>query len=50
MINQVDYDVKSRTIDDGDFIIMVTDGVIDSIPSDNKEELLSDFIGVNSNK
>lgn len=45
MVNQVDYDVKSRTIDDGDFIIMVTDGVIDSIPSDNKEELLSDFIG-----
>lgn len=44
MINQVDYEVKSRNIEDGDFIIMVTDGVIDSIPSDNKEELLEDFI------
>ena len=44
MINQVDYEERSRSIGDGDFIIMVTDGVIDSIPSDNKEELLSDFI------
>lgn len=44
MINQVDYEVKSRNIEDEDFIIMVTDGVIDSIPSDNKEELLEDFI------
>lgn len=44
MINQVDYELKSRTLEDGDFIIMVTDGVIDSIPADNKEELLRDFI------
>lgn len=44
MINQVDYEVKSRNIEDGDFIIMVTDGVIDSIPANDKEELLVDFI------
>ena len=44
MVNQIDYEVYSKQLKDGDFIIMVTDGIIDSLPIDEKEELMQDFI------
>ncbi len=44
MINQMDYEVYSEKLIDGDFIIMVTDGVIDSIPYDEKEKTIAEFI------
>lgn len=45
IINQVDYEVYTKKLKDGDFVIMVTDGLIDSIPGDDKEGLMSEFIG-----
>ena len=44
MINQLDYEVYSEKLKDGDYVIMVTDGVIDSIPGDNKEKIMAEFI------
>ncbi len=44
VLNQVDYETVSRQLYDGDFIIMVTDGVIDCIPGDEKERFLEEFI------
>ncbi len=44
ILNQVDYDVITRKLYDGNFVIMVTDGVIDCIPGDEKEEFLEEFI------
>ena len=44
MINQMDYEVNSKKLRDGNFIIMVTDGLIDCIPGEDKEGLMSEFI------
>lgn len=44
MVSQLDYEVHSEKLKDGDFVIMVTDGVIESIPSDKKEETIAEFI------
>lgn len=44
ILNQVDYDVITKNLYDGDFIVMVTDGVIDCIPGDEKEKFLEEFI------
>lgn len=44
MINQMDYEVYSKKLSDGDFVIMVTDGVIECIDGDEKEKTMSDFI------
>lgn len=44
VLNQVDYEAVTRTLHDGDFIIMVTDGVVDCIPGEEKEKFLQEFI------
>jgi stage II sporulation protein E len=44
VINQLDYDVNTKNLYDGDFVIMITDGVIDCIPGDGKEKFLEEFI------
>lgn len=44
IINHMDYEVISRKIYDGDFIVMATDGVIDCIPGEEKEEYMNEFI------
>lgn len=44
IINQMDYEVITRKIYDGDFVIMATDGVIDCIPGEDKEEYMNEFI------
>ncbi len=44
VFNQVDYETVSRRLYDGDYVIMVTDGVIDCIPGDEKEKFLEEFI------
>lgn len=44
ILNQVDYEVITRKLNDGDFLIMVTDGVLDCIPGDEKEKFLEEFI------
>ncbi|WMJ90556.1 stage II sporulation protein E [Anaerocolumna sp. MB42-C2] len=44
ILNQVDYDVVTKKLNDGNFVIMITDGVIDCIPGDEKEKFMADFI------
>ncbi len=41
---KVDYDSTSKKLYDGDMIIMVSDGVIDAIESENKDEELGKII------
>lgn len=44
ILNQVDYDVVTKKLYDGNFVVMVTDGVIDCIPGDEKEKFVEEFI------
>lgn len=44
VIESMEYDSVGDTLIDGDFVIMVTDGVIDCIPYDEKEVYLAEFI------
>lgn len=44
VIEQVDYDVISRRLQEDTYIIMVTDGVIDCIKGAEKEFVLAEYI------
>ncbi len=44
IFSEVDYDSTSKKLYDGDMIIMVSDGVVDAIESDNKDEKLCRII------
>lgn len=44
VFNQVDYEGISKKLHDGDFVIMVTDGVLDCIPDLDKDKYLEDVI------
>jgi len=44
IFNQVDFDGKSKKLYDGDFVVMVTDGVLDCIKGKNKEEFIGQFL------
>lgn len=44
VFNQVDFDGISKKLYDGDYIIMVTDGVLDCIKEYDKESYLEDII------
>lgn len=44
VLNQVDYETVTKKLSNGDFVIMVTDGVVDCIPGDEKEKFLEEFI------
>lgn len=44
VFNHVDFDGITKKLYHGDFIIMVTDGVLDCIQEDNKEKFIEDVI------
>ena len=44
MFNTVDFDGVSKKLYDGDFIVMVTDGVLDCIQGDNKQQEVEHII------
>lgn len=44
MFGNVDYDTVTKKLYEGDIIIMVTDGVLDCITSENKEEAMEQLI------
>jgi len=44
ILHQVDYDSSNKKLYDGDFVIMVSDGVIDALPEQNAEEVLKEII------
>ena len=43
-VEEADIDTSVRKLYSGDVVIMVTDGVLDGIKGENKEELISKFI------
>ena len=44
LVQQIDYETTSRKLYSGDFLIMVTDGVIDALPVGEQEALMCTFI------
>jgi stage II sporulation protein E len=50
VIEQVEYDVISRNLEEDTYIIMVTDGVIDCIKGEEKEMVLAEYISMLSIK
>lgn len=44
LVQQLDYETTSRKLYHGDFLIMVTDGVLDALPEDTAEETMKEII------
>lgn len=44
IMRDTEYDVKCRKLYDGDYIIMISDGVLDCVTEENKEEYLKSFL------
>ena len=44
ILKEADYDVKCRKLYDGDYIIMLSDGVLDCVEEEDKEEYLKKFL------
>lgn len=44
LIHQLDYESASRKLYHGDFVIMVTDGVMDALPPGEEEETMKELI------
>lgn len=47
MLRQVDYDFMVKKLYDGDYIIMMSDGVLDAVPEEERAEFLQRIIGEN---
>ena len=41
---QIDFDTASRKLYHGDYLIMMTDGVLDALPLDREEETMKEII------
>ncbi|MDD3279121.1 MAG: SpoIIE family protein phosphatase [Lachnospiraceae bacterium] len=44
LTQQLDYDTATKKVYDGDYIIMVTDGVLDALPLSREEEVMKEII------
>lgn len=44
VLEQVDYDCTTKKLYDGDYVVMVSDGVLDNIPCVDKEEKVAQII------
>lgn len=44
VLEQVDYDCTTKKLYDNDYVVMVSDGILDNIPCLNKEEKLAEII------
>lgn len=44
LLEETDYEVLSKKLYPGDYLVMVTDGVMDALPIDQEEELLKEII------
>ncbi len=45
MLQKVDYDFLVKKLYDGDYIIMMSDGVLDAVPEEERAEFLQQIIG-----
>lgn len=44
LVQQIDFETTTKKLYDGDFLIMVTDGVLDALPLDRQEEVMKEII------
>lgn len=44
VIQDIEIETVTKQLESGDFVIMVTDGVIDTLPASNQDELMEQFI------
>jgi Serine phosphatase RsbU, regulator of sigma subunit len=44
ILHQVDYDSSCKKLFNGDFVIMVSDGILDALPENKGEEILKEII------
>lgn len=44
LMQQLDFDTASRKLYDGDYLIMVTDGVLDALEFGREEEIMKELI------
>lgn len=44
VIQKADYEIITKKLYSGEFVIMATDGVVDCIPGEDKEEFISEFL------
>lgn len=44
ILREVDYESKSKKLYDGDYIIMVSDGILEVFPGENKENEFTNFL------
>lgn len=44
VLEKVDYDCVSKKLYDGDYVIMISDGILDNLPVVNKEEKMAEII------
>lgn len=44
ILQNIDYDDTKKQLQSGDFIIMVSDGILDALPSRHAEEIIKDFL------
>ena len=44
LMQQADFDTSSRKLYHGDYLIMMTDGVLDALPMDREEETMKEII------
>ena len=49
LVQQVDFEASTKKLYEGDFLIMVTDGVLDALPGEEPEEIMKEIImGINA--
>ena len=44
LMQQLDFDTASRKLYHGDYLIMMTDGVLDALPLEREEETMKEII------
>ena len=44
VIQEIEIDVEQRELESGDFVVMVTDGVMDALPTGEQDTLMETFI------
>lgn len=44
LVQQVDFETAARKLYHGDYVIMVTDGVLDALPQEKEEETMKEII------
>ena len=44
LVQRIDFDMASRKLYHGDYLIMMTDGVLDALPTEREEETMKEII------